>query len=166
MAERCRAIRGFSGFPAGSLPSLRLLPIVVAKPLILPDFSARGEPRKIFTLSFPVRQGKGEAALPCAPTLWRRPGTHRLRDFASRLAKFPGFGHSDIVSVSRGGSDAPSNRSASRSNSAAVLNRASQMDGLLVLSANSRYQVAIWRNRLGSRGLPSLMPIVVIRSPH
>ena len=36
----------FSGFPAVSLPSLRLLPSVVAKPMIRRDFSAQGEARE------------------------------------------------------------------------------------------------------------------------
>ena len=65
MIGRCQtAIRGFSGFPAGSLPGLRFLPSVVAKSMISRDFPAWGEPRKIFSLSFPVWQGTGEAALP------------------------------------------------------------------------------------------------------
>ena len=65
MIGRCqRVIRGFSGFPAGSLPGLRFLSRVVAKPMILRDFSARGSLEKIFTLSFPCRQGKGEAVHP------------------------------------------------------------------------------------------------------
>ena len=35
MTVWCRtAIEGFSGFPAGSLPSLRFLPYVVTKPMI------------------------------------------------------------------------------------------------------------------------------------
>jgi len=53
------------GLPAGSLPGLRFLPIVVPKIMILHGFSARGSPGKFFTLSFPARQGTGEAALPC-----------------------------------------------------------------------------------------------------
>ena len=46
--------------------------------MIASGFPARAEPRKIFTLSFPVRQGTGEAELPCplAP-LWRRRGRQR-----------------------------------------------------------------------------------------
>ena len=47
------------------------------------------------------------------------------------------------------------------SNSAAVLNRASQMTGLPAPYANPRYQAASSRKRRGSFGLPSLMPIVV-----
>jgi hypothetical protein len=44
------------------------------KSMIARDFSARGSLEKIFTLSFPGRQGTGEAALPCplAPLLRRR----------------------------------------------------------------------------------------------
>ena len=68
--------RGFWGFPAGSLPRLRFLQGVVPKPMIARDFLAREEPKKIFTLSFPARQGKMEAALPgrlsapLAPLRW------------------------------------------------------------------------------------------------
>ena len=53
----------FSGFPAVSLPSLRLFAGVVPKYMITRVFPTWGKPRKIFTLSFPVRQGTGEAAL-------------------------------------------------------------------------------------------------------
>jgi hypothetical protein len=56
------AIREFSGFPAGSLPSPRLLPGVVFKSMIARGFSAPGVAKKIFTLSFPARQGMGGAA--------------------------------------------------------------------------------------------------------
>lgn len=77
------------------------------------------------------------------------------------IPKFPCFGHSEFDSISREGSDASSNRSASRSNSAAVLNRASQMTGLPAPSANPRYQAGSSRKRRGSFGLPSLIPIVV-----
>jgi len=56
--------RGFWGFPAGSLPRLRFMQGVAPKPMIARDFLARGEPEKIFTLSFPARQGKMETALP------------------------------------------------------------------------------------------------------
>src|ERR1700746_1183111 len=64
--------RGFWGFPAGSLPRLRSLQGVVPKYMIASDFLARGEPEKIFTLSFPARQGKIEAALPGRVSgLWR-----------------------------------------------------------------------------------------------
>ena len=78
MTERCQtAIQGFSGFfPAISLPGLRLLPRVVVKSMILLGFSARGEPRKIFTLSFPARQGKMETALPCSLAPLRRRRGH------------------------------------------------------------------------------------------
>ena len=63
-----RAIGGFfGGFPAGSLPGLRLLSNAVLKSLITRDFLGYGELEKIFTLSFPVRQGKMEAALPRSP---------------------------------------------------------------------------------------------------
>jgi hypothetical protein len=54
----------FSGFPAVYLPGLRFFASVVSKCMITCSFPTRGKPRKIFTLSFPVRQGTGEAALP------------------------------------------------------------------------------------------------------
>jgi hypothetical protein len=45
MIEQCQtAIRGFSAFPAGSLPRRRFLPYVVRKFMIARSFSARGEP--------------------------------------------------------------------------------------------------------------------------
>ena len=53
----------FSGFPAVSLPTLRLFAGVIPKCMIICAFPMREKPRKIFTLSFPVRQGTGEAAL-------------------------------------------------------------------------------------------------------
>jgi hypothetical protein len=52
------AIRGFFGFPAGSLPGFRLLPNFVLNSLIARKFSMWGELRKKFSLSFPMRQGK------------------------------------------------------------------------------------------------------------
>jgi hypothetical protein len=64
--------RGFWGFPAGTLPRLRFLRGGVAKSMIARDFSARGEPEKIFTLSFPARQGKWRRPYPAGfPLLWR-----------------------------------------------------------------------------------------------
>ena len=71
-------MREFSGFPAGSLPSPRLLPGGVLKTMIACVFWRGGELRKIFTLSFPAA-GNGEAALtlpasrPLAPP--RPPGS-------------------------------------------------------------------------------------------
>jgi hypothetical protein len=63
------------GFRA-SLPvpcqALRFLPKVVAKSMIARGFSARGEPQINFSLSFPTRQGTGEAVLPRLVRLRRR----------------------------------------------------------------------------------------------
>jgi hypothetical protein len=58
------AIRGFSGFPAGSLPCLRFSSIVAAKSMIARGFFGAGESQKNFPLSFPERQGTGEAVSP------------------------------------------------------------------------------------------------------
>ena len=56
----CRtAIRRFSGFPAVSLPRLRFGGRVARKMLIRRTFRFEASPKKIFTLSFPERQGKG-----------------------------------------------------------------------------------------------------------
>jgi hypothetical protein len=55
------AIRRFSSFPAVSLPRPRFDRKVARKVLIRKDFSLQGESRKIFSLSFPERQGRGEA---------------------------------------------------------------------------------------------------------
>jgi hypothetical protein len=68
-SNRCSAagpdtIGWFSGFPAVSLPGLRLFAGVVSKCMITCAFPTQGKAGKIFTLSFPVRQGTGEAALP------------------------------------------------------------------------------------------------------
>jgi hypothetical protein len=57
----------FLRFPAGSLPSLRLLPNIMLKSLIVRDFLYAESSETIFTLSFPVRQGKIEAAVSCLP---------------------------------------------------------------------------------------------------
>jgi hypothetical protein len=57
---RCQmAIRRFSGFPATSLPRLRFYWKVAYKILIQNDFLAQTSLEKIFSLSFPERQGKG-----------------------------------------------------------------------------------------------------------
>src|SRR6516225_1173094 len=66
MTGQCRTgIQGFSSFPAVSLPRLRFDRRVACKVLIRNDFRYRANLKKIFTLSFPARQGKGEVALPC-----------------------------------------------------------------------------------------------------
>jgi hypothetical protein len=73
--------QGFWGFPAGSLPRLRFLQGFGPKSMIARDFLARGESEKIFTLSFPARQGKIEAALPGrlpAPLASRRWGEDQV----------------------------------------------------------------------------------------
>jgi hypothetical protein len=77
------AIRGFSSFPAGSLPRLRFGRRVVFKVLIKNDFSMWGEPQKNFYPEFPCAAGKGRggATLPLW-FLWRR---DRLRLRASRF---------------------------------------------------------------------------------
>src|SRR3974390_2539639 len=54
-----RAIGGFWGFPAGSLPSPRFLPYVMTKSMITRGFSVRGEPDKIFYLEFSRTAGNG-----------------------------------------------------------------------------------------------------------
>jgi hypothetical protein len=73
-----RRSEGFSGFPAGSLPDPRFLPIVGPKSMISGDFFGAGGTPKNFTLSFPARQGnrRGGATLPAsAPLGPSRPGT-------------------------------------------------------------------------------------------
>ena len=72
--------RGFSGFPASSLPGPRFLPNVGPKSMISRDFLARGELRKIFYPEFSRAAGKPERrrypALPAsAPLGPSRPGT-------------------------------------------------------------------------------------------
>src|SRR6266851_8209634 len=69
-------------------------------------------------------------------------------DFAGLSGQFANFAVflRDLKPVSRRCADPSSNVSASRSNSFAVRNRASQMTGLPALSANSRYQWASSRN--------------------
>ena len=69
-------------------------------------------------------------------------------DFASLSGRFANFAVflRDLKPVSRRCADPSSNVSASRSNSLAVRNRASQITGLPALSANSRYQAASARN--------------------
>jgi len=70
---RCQtAILRFSGFPAVSLPRLRFGRRVARKMLIRSTFRFEASPEKIFTLSFPSRQGKREAALPCRLSSLRR----------------------------------------------------------------------------------------------
>src|SRR6516165_10039219 len=66
LTGRCQAtIRAFSGFPAVSLPRLRFHRKIACKAMIATEFSRQRESEKNFSLSFPSRQGKGEAALPC-----------------------------------------------------------------------------------------------------
>jgi hypothetical protein len=57
-----RAIRRRSDGFRVSLPVPCQTPSVVPKPMIALGFSAQGEPEKIFSLSFPARQGKIEAS--------------------------------------------------------------------------------------------------------
>jgi hypothetical protein len=79
MVGRCQAaIRGFSGFPAGSLPSLRFLPSAVRKSMIARGFSVSGEPRKKFYPVFSRAAGNGRGGANPARfrPLWRR--GHRL----------------------------------------------------------------------------------------
>ena len=91
MIGRCQpAIGQFSGFPAGSLPSPRLLPSVVSKSMIASGFSAPGAPQKIF---FPVfsraaGNGRGDATPPaCAPLLLRAADAARERCRVSRTER-------------------------------------------------------------------------------
>ena len=51
-------------FPAGSLPSLQLLPNRMSKSMISLEFLAQGSREKNFSRGFPVRQGTEEAELP------------------------------------------------------------------------------------------------------
>jgi hypothetical protein len=59
-------------FPAVSLPGLRLSPCAHPKPMIHRGFFFNLPLDKIFSLSFPVRQGNGCAALPASEALSRR----------------------------------------------------------------------------------------------
>jgi hypothetical protein len=69
MIGQCQAaIRGFSSFPAGSLPRRRFGPRVACKVLIENDFSIRGEPRKNFYPEFPCAAGKARGG-PTLPSL-------------------------------------------------------------------------------------------------
>ena len=88
-------IRRFSGFPAVSLPRLRFDRRVARKVLIRRGFSMPGEPRKIFSLSFPERQGRGGGgAKPCRlSSLWRR---RRLLLAARRQTVRPGAGRGRV----------------------------------------------------------------------
>jgi hypothetical protein len=70
-----RRSEGFSGFPAGSLPDPRFLPIVGPKSMISGDFFGAGGTPKNFYPEFSRAAGKPEAALPCRlPLLWGRRG--------------------------------------------------------------------------------------------
>jgi hypothetical protein len=191
--------------------------------MILRGFSARREPRKIFSRVFPHGRERERRRYPARPRPFGAAAAAIARDFGAakpervragrvrcRLmgkdqalregrsaGQAPGAGRdvvegeghrdagvkvhqadhvgdADMVERLRFGDGAPaaftaraaaptpsSNVSASRSNSFAVRNRASQMTGLPAPSANPRYQAASSRKRRGSFGLPSLMPIVV-----
>jgi hypothetical protein len=87
-------------------------------------------------------------------------------DFASLSGRFANFAVflRDLKPVSRRGADPSSNVSASRSNSFAVRNRASQMTGLPALSAISRYQAASCFSCRSSICSILLVPIGRIRS--
>ena len=70
LKDRCqRAIGQFSGFPAASLPRLRFGRKIVYKILIMKTFRFRASLKKIFSLSFPERQGRGGG--------WRYPAVFR-----------------------------------------------------------------------------------------
>ena len=70
LKDRCqRAIGQFSGFPAASLPRLRFGRKIVYKILITKTFRFRASLKKIFSLSFPERQGRGGG--------WRYPAVFR-----------------------------------------------------------------------------------------
>ena len=90
MIGQCQtAIRGFSSFPAGSLPRLRFGPRVACKVLIKNDFSIRGEPRKNFYPEFPFAAGKGRGGptLPSLVPLAPRPPPARASRFPSSCGR-------------------------------------------------------------------------------
>jgi hypothetical protein len=102
MSGRCQtAIRGFSGFPAGSLPDLQFLPGGVPKSMIVLGFSAWGSP-EIFYPEFSRAAGnrRGGATLPASAPLvprqpsarhpWPDPAAHR-RDTACAARAARGF---------------------------------------------------------------------------
>jgi hypothetical protein len=67
LVDTKRRSDGFRAFPAASLPRLRFDCRVARKFLIRNGFSIRGDRKKIFSLSFPARQGKKGAATEPSP---------------------------------------------------------------------------------------------------
>jgi hypothetical protein len=87
--SRCQtAIRRFSDFPAASLPRLQFDRSVASKVLARRTFRCAASPAKIFSLSFPERQGKarGRAGVLSTPALrWRTlPAEGKRRGRCSR----------------------------------------------------------------------------------
>src|SRR6516165_9675964 len=92
LTGRCQAaIRAFSGFPAVSLPRLRFHRKIACKAMIANEFRGSASPRKNFSLSFPSRQGKGEAALPAFVPLAPRPLGRRGAGLQSPLLRSERF---------------------------------------------------------------------------